>query len=105
MQSRKAIILYKAEQNGVTLSDEEKTQLDTQVNGIISTYGEDGFGLRARTMGISSVKQYAKMYAKVMALQKAEQDISKNADADLPRIQACSTTTFSPTAQQLSTFL
>lgn len=79
-----AIILYKAEQNGVTLSDEEKTQLDTQVNGIISTYGEDGFGLRARTMGISSVKQYAKMYAKVMALQKAEQDISKNADAYLP---------------------
>ncbi len=78
------LLIQKGAENGVTLSDEEKAQIDTQLAGITSQYGEEGFSLRARTMGISSAKQYAKMYEKVMTVQAVEADIEASPDKYYP---------------------
>ena len=70
------ITIKKGEANDV--DDATKSQISTQVSTLQSTYGEDGLTLRARTMGISSAKQYSKMYEKVMTTQSVQEDIEKN---------------------------
>lgn len=72
------ITIKKGEANDVKLDDATKSQISTQVSTLQSTYGEDGLTLRARTMGISSAKQYSKMYEKVMTTQSVQEDIEKN---------------------------
>lgn len=69
------------------LSDDEKwkdsdeAQVNTTVAGYVSQFGEDGFALRTRTMGLKSANQYARTYKtimKVQTLQSAmEDDINK----------------------------
>ena len=78
------VLIQKGAENGITLSDEEKAQIDTQLSGIAGQYGEDGFTLRARTMGIASTKQYAKMYYNIMTVQDVQADIEKNPDKYYP---------------------
>lgn len=78
------ITIQKGAENGIVLDDATKASLSTQIDGITASYGEDGFALRARAMGISSIKQYAKMYEKVMALQSVQEDISTNPDKYYP---------------------
>lgn len=78
------ITIQKGAENGIVLDDATKEQLSAQLSGITSSYGEDGFTLRARTMGISSIKQYAKMYEKVMTMQSVQDDISANPDKYYP---------------------
>lgn len=78
------ITIQKGAANGITLDDATKANLSAQIDGITASYGEDGFALRARTMGISSIKQYSKMYEKVMALQYVQDDISANPDKYYP---------------------
>ena len=82
------ITIQKGAENGIILDDAAKEQLSTQIAGITASYGDDGFALRARTMGISSIKQYAKMYEKVMALQSVQEDISANPDKYYPEDEA-----------------
>lgn len=72
------LTIQKGAENGITLDETEKSQISSQISGITASYGEDGFGLRVRTMGISTVKQYGKMYEKVMAVQKVQNDMSEN---------------------------
>lgn len=72
------LTIKKGEENGVKLDDATKSQITSQVSSLQSTYGEDGLTLRARTMGISSAKQYSKMYEKVMTTQSVQEDIEKN---------------------------
>lgn len=78
------LLIQKGEENDVTLSDDELAQIDSQVSGILTAYGEDGFALRARTMGIASTKQYKKMYTKVMTAQTVQEDMSENRSAYYP---------------------
>ena len=78
------ITLQKGAANNITLDETTANQIATQISTLKSTYGEDGLALRARTMGVSSVKQYEKMYKKVMTLQSVQQDIDKNADKYYP---------------------
>ena len=75
---KEVILIKKGEEKGIGLDDKEKEQIKTQLSGITSSYGEDGFTLRARTMGVASIKQYAKMYEKIMTLQKVQDDIDAN---------------------------
>ena len=82
------ITIQKGAENGIVLDDATKEQLSTQLSGITASYGEDGFALRARTMGIASIKQYAKMYEKVMAMQSVQEDISANPDKYYPEDEA-----------------
>lgn len=79
-----AITIQKGAENGITLSEQEESQIEAQINGISSSYGEDGFTLRARTMGISSPKQYEKMYKRVMLLQNVQADIDENKENYYP---------------------
>ncbi len=72
------LLIVKGAEKGITMSDEDISQADTQVSSMLSSYGEDGFVLRARTMGISSVKQYKKMYLKIIAAQNVQQDLESN---------------------------
>lgn len=78
------ITVQKGVENGIALTVDEESQIESQVSGIISTYGEDGFILRARTMAIPTPAQYEKMYKRVIATQKIESDISKNPAKYLP---------------------
>lgn len=79
-----ALLIQKGAENGVTLSDEEKKSIDAQISGITATYGEDGFTLRARTMGIPTIKQYTKMYYNAMTYQAVQEDLSANSDKYYP---------------------
>ncbi len=79
-----AILIVKGAENGVTLDENEKQQISSQLAGISSSYGEDGFTLRARTMGIPSIKQYSKMYEKIMTVQKVQDDMAANPDNYYP---------------------
>lgn len=81
---KEAVLIQKGAENGITLSDEEKAQIDTQLRGIAGQYGEDGFALRARTMGIASTKQYARMYYNIMTVQDVQADIEENPDKYYP---------------------
>lgn len=62
-------------------SDTDEQQAVTTVSGYVSQFGEDGFTLRARSMGISSPNQYARTYKTVIKTQgiqgAMEDDISK----------------------------
>lgn len=78
------ITLQKGAANQITLDETTANQIATQISTLKATYGEDGLALRARTMGVSSVKQYEKMYKKVMTLQSVQQDIEDNADKYYP---------------------
>lgn len=82
------LTIQKGAEAGITLDDAMKAQIDAQISGITATYGEDGFALRARTMGIPSIKQYAKMYEKVMAMQTVQEDITANPDKYYPEDEA-----------------
>lgn len=70
--------IQKGAENDIKLDDATKSQIESQVSSLKGAYGEDGFALRARTMGISSLKQYSKMYEKVMTVQSVQSDIEAN---------------------------
>lgn len=78
------LTIQKGAENGITLSEDEISQIETQISGISATYGEDGFTLRTRTMGVSSPKQYKKMYNKVMTVQKVQEDMETNPTSYYP---------------------
>jgi len=74
---REVVLIQKGAENGVVISDEEMKHIDKEVTERTLWYGEDGFKLRVRTMGIPNAKQYAKMYKKAMAAQNVEIDIEE----------------------------
>lgn len=78
------ITLQKGAANNITLDETTANQIDAQINARKASYGEDGLALRARTMGVSSLKQYEKIYKKVMTLQSVQQDMEENADKYYP---------------------
>lgn len=79
-----AVLIQKGAENGIVLEDNEKKSIDSQINNIIDTYGEDGFVLRTRAMGIPSGLQYKKMYENAAVMQKINEDIVNNPDAYYP---------------------
>lgn len=50
-------------------SDEDESQVTSTVSGYVKQFGDDGFELRARTMGISSANEYARVYKTVIKSQ------------------------------------
>ncbi len=62
----------------------KKKNIDSQISSIKANYGEEGFALRARTMGIPSIKQYTKMYYNAMTSQTVQDDILENPDKYYP---------------------
>lgn len=72
------LTISKGAENDITLDEATKAQISSQISSLQGTYGEDGLALRARTMGISTAKQYAKMYEKVMTAQSVQEDMDAN---------------------------
>lgn len=65
-------------------SDSDEQQVITTVNGYVSQFGEDGFTLRARSMGISSPNEYARMYKTVIKNQTIQGAMEDDISAFLP---------------------
>lgn len=47
-------------------TEKNDQQIQSTVDSYVQQFGEDGFSLRARSMGISSANEYARMYTTVM---------------------------------------
>lgn len=78
------LTVQKGAENGIGLTVDEESQIESQLSVLVSTYGEDGFLLRIRTMAITSPAQYEKMYKNVITKQKIESDIAENPSKYLP---------------------
>lgn len=72
------LTVQKSMEKGVEWSKQDENSINTAVEGYIDQYGEEGFALRTKEMGISSPKQYKRMYIQMMKYGNAEDDI--NAD-------------------------
>ncbi len=72
------------------LNDDEKwtesddQQIATTVNGYVSQFGEDGFTLRARSMGISSPNEYARVYKTVIKTQSVQGAMEDDIERFMP---------------------
>ena len=56
------LTVQKSMEKGVEWSKQDENSINTAVEGYIDQYGEEGFALRTKEMGISSPKQYKRMY-------------------------------------------
>lgn len=61
-------------------TEEDDKQIQTTVAGYVQQFGEDGFAVRAKSMGIPSANEYARMYKSAMQYQAVmgamEQDLT-----------------------------
>ncbi len=82
------ILIQKGAENGAVLTDEEKMQMDSYISSLVSNvtsrYGEHGVELWTKSMGVSSIKQYEKMYEKVLLTETVENDLKTNPDKYYP---------------------
>ncbi len=65
-------------------TDDEDAQVESTVDGYVEQFGEDGFNLRAKSMGISSVNEYARMYKRVLQAQTTMYEVEENLDSYIP---------------------
>lgn len=65
-------------------TEQDDQQIQTTVDGYVQQFGEDGFNLRAKSMGISSANEYARMYTRVMKSQTVESALSEDISSYLP---------------------
>lgn len=78
------LTIQKSMEKGVEWSEQEENSISTSVDGFVEQYGEDGFALRTRAMGISSPKQYKRMYIQMMQYANASDDIENDISKYLP---------------------
>lgn len=82
--------LVTIQQGEKCLPDEDKwtesddQQVTTTVNGYVSQFGEDGFTLRARSMGLSSPNEYARVYKMVVRTQNIQGAMEDDVSAFMP---------------------
>lgn len=69
------LTMQKGAEQGIALSDEEKTQMDEIVDSFIANYGEETFALNLTAMGLDSKEEYKKIYERVSLVQMVEEDI------------------------------
>lgn len=65
-------------------SEQDEAQANAQISGYISQYGEDGFELRARTMGLKSANEYGRIYKRVMQVQTVQSAMEDDVDKFKP---------------------
>ena len=71
--------------SGDTVWDEEDDQqIQTTVDSYVQQFGEDGFNLRAKSMGISSINEYARIYSMVMKCQEVQAEVEEDFDSFVP---------------------
>ena len=77
------LLIQKGKENDVTLDDQTASMIETQKASITDENRSD-IELRFRSQGIASVKQYFKMYTKVMTAQTVQEDMDTNRSAYYP---------------------
>ncbi len=75
---RDSILIEKAKENGIFLSEDEKKQNNQSIESSIAQNGEKDFLLTANAMGISDVDGYKKLANRMMAAENAKKEISDN---------------------------
>ncbi len=64
--------------------EQDDQQIQSTVDGYVQQFGEDGFNLRAKSMGISSVNEYARIYSMVMKSQEVQSEIEEDFNSFVP---------------------
>ena len=59
-------------------------QIESTVDGYVTQFGEEGFNLRAKSMGISSANEYARMYTNVMKSQTVQMTVEEDLASYIP---------------------
>lgn len=64
--------------------EQDEQQIQMTVDSYVQQFGEDGFNLRAKSMGISSANEYARMYTRVMKAQNVQTELEENLSDYIP---------------------
>lgn len=75
---RRAAVVKYGKDNGMTLSDEEREQIKTNMEQYKSDQGDDMFSLTLKAIGISSVDSYMNLYEIENIYNKVKTDFNKN---------------------------
>lgn len=76
----KQLVVALAEKNGISMTDEEKSQADENLNQFKENYGEEAFKANMGAMGLSSAEDYMKLFELETIYLKAETDFVANPD-------------------------
>lgn len=78
------VTIEKGKENGIGLSDDEMSQVETSISSYISQNGEEMFNLSMNSMAINGADDYKKLYSQIVGAQKADEDIQNNFDKYAP---------------------
>lgn len=78
------VTIEKGKENGISLSDDEMSQVETSISSYISQNGEEMFNLSMNSMAINGADDYKKLYSQIVGAQKADEDIQNNFDKYAP---------------------
>ena len=78
------VTIEKGKENGISLSDDEISQVETSISSYISQNGEEMFNLSMNSMAINGADDYKKLYSQIVGAQKADEDIQNNFDKYAP---------------------
>lgn len=78
------VTIEKGKENGISLSDDEMSQVETSISSYISQNGEEMFNLSMNSMAINGADDYKKLYSQIVGAQKANEDIQNNFDKYAP---------------------
>ena len=65
-------------------TEQDDQQIQSTVDGYVQQFGEDGFNLRVKSMGISSANEYARMYATTMKSQEVRMAVEDDVESFIP---------------------
>lgn len=71
------VIANLGSKNGVSLTDDEKSQADTMIGQVKTQQGEEALKLALRQMGVSSEESFKKIYELTTLYSKVEEDFGK----------------------------
>ncbi len=78
------VTIEKGKENGISLSDDEISQVETSISSYISQNGEEMFNLSMNSMAINGADDYKKLYSQIVGAQKSDEDIQNNFDKYAP---------------------
>lgn len=78
------VTIEKGKENGISLSDDEMSQVETSISSYISQNGEEMFNLSMNSMAINGADDYKKLYSQIVGAQKSDEDIQNNFDKYAP---------------------
>lgn len=78
------ITIEKGKENGISLGDDELSQVESSISSYIAQNGEEMFNLSMNAMAINSADEYKELYSQIVGAQKVDEDIQNNFDKYAP---------------------